>query len=144
MDGIYKKMSFSSDSWTCWVSSKTRSDWEKFSMLELSNNHILIDNETLKRTIMSTEKGDQIRFKGMLVNYRNEYNDYRRGTSTTRDDTGNGACETVYITSFEIIKKANTSLRKWYKVSKYTLIISAITFFLLLCMTPKRKKYRSR
>ena len=142
--GNYHDMDFSSDSWTCWVSPKNRAAWEKFSMLQLSNNHVLIDNEAIKKKLMSTEKGDQIRFKGMLVNYKNENNDFSRGTSITRDDTGNGACETVYLTSFEIIKKANKSLRKWYTISQGIVVVSFISFFMLLCITPKRRKRRSR
>ena len=34
-----------------------------------------------------------------------------RGTSTTRNDTGGGACETVYVTQFEIIRRANAGWR---------------------------------
>lgn len=137
--GSYRKISFSSDSWTCWATTKKQKDWQMFSMLQLSNNHLLVDNKTIKSTLMSTEKGDQIRFKGMLVNYKNEGSSYQRGTSIRRDDTGNGACETVYLTSFEIIKKANKNLRKFYQLSKYIFIFSLCCFFLLMCFTPKRK-----
>ena len=40
-----------------------------------------------------------------------------RGTSTTRDDTGNGACETIYVTGFEIIGRANAGWRAAAPVS---------------------------
>jgi hypothetical protein len=34
-----------------------------------------------------------------------------RGTSTTRKDTGGQACETVYVTEFEVLKRANPGWR---------------------------------
>ncbi|MDH3899639.1 MAG: hypothetical protein OEU51_01170, partial [Gammaproteobacteria bacterium] len=34
-----------------------------------------------------------------------------RGTSTTRDDTGNGACETIYLKQFEILQPLDNGWR---------------------------------
>ena len=48
--------------------------------------------------------------KGMLANYENQANNFERGTSITRTDTGNGACETVYVTDFSIVKKGQQVL----------------------------------
>ena len=39
--------------------------------------------------------------RGWLAGYSND-DGFRRGTSTTRDDTGNGACETIYVDEFQI------------------------------------------
>lgn len=135
--GIYHQMKFSSDSWTCWVNSKSHAAWQKFNMKKLSNNHVLVDNNRIKKILMSTEKGDQIKFKGMLASYENLNNGFKRGTSITRDDKGNGACETVYLTSIEIIKKANQGIRKIYKISKWSFLLSLIAFICLLGITPK-------
>lgn len=144
VDGIYQDMSFSSDSWTCWASAKDFATWQNFSMTQLSNNHVLIDNDEIKQKIMSTENGDQIRFAGMLVNYKNLNNNYQRNSSTVRTDTGNGACEVVYIASFEIIKKANKNIREWYKILKVVATLSTLSYFLLLCFTPKNSRRRQK
>ena len=61
----------------------------------------------LSRRILKVRPGDQIYFKGYLVNYSQPANQFFRGTSTVRDDTGNGACETVFVTDFKILKRAN-------------------------------------
>ena len=51
--------------------------------------------------------GDQVRFRGFLAEYahRNKGQPFHRGTSTTRMDTGNGACETVYVTDLDILNR---------------------------------------
>jgi hypothetical protein len=77
-----------------------------FSGRHLSNNHILCADEDLSRLILKVRPGDQVHFKGYLVNYSQPANQFSRGTSTVRDDTGNGACETVFVTDFSILKRA--------------------------------------
>jgi hypothetical protein len=47
--------------------------------------------------------GDQIRVKGSLARYGAVGGGGLRGTSTTRDDTGDGACETILVDEFEIV-----------------------------------------
>lgn len=138
--GIYKHLHFSSDSWTCWVTPPNAEIARQFKGTELSNNHLLITNEMIKKRLMRTEKGDHIRFKGYLATYENKANGFYRGTSTTRDDTGNGACETVFLTSFELVKKANSGLRSAFSLFKWLAIISGFLFFCLMCITPLNKK----
>lgn len=134
--GIYKSVTFSSDSWTCWVSAASAEDWQKFNMIQLSNNHLLADKPYLQHQLMKAEIGDHIRLQGLLVNYKNLGNNFSRKTSTRRDDRGNGACETVYITDFQIIKKANVGLRRLSKFSFWLGIISLITWLCFVAVTP--------
>jgi hypothetical protein len=49
---------------------------------------------------MASEPGDHIRLKGVLAKYANKDSGFNRGTSITREDTGNGACETIYLNEF--------------------------------------------
>ena len=58
--------------------------------------------------------GDQIHLEGYLASYSNA-SGFHRGTSTTRKDTGNGACETVYVTAFDT---ADPAPRGWRKLAK--------------------------
>lgn len=136
--GIYQYIHFSSDSWTCWVE-WTDSQGNNFKSDGLSNNHILTENNQLKALLMQAEKGDIIHFKGVLAEYRNEQAHFVRGTSTRRDDTGNGACETVYIDDFTIVHKTNALLRQLYVVVKWLTVLFLIGYLILFVLTPKLK-----
>ncbi|WP_133128018.1 hypothetical protein [Legionella nagasakiensis] len=134
--GVYKHMSFTSDSWTCWASWNTPAIGELFQETALSNNHLLTDNESIKKILKTVEKGDVIHFKGVLADYKNPATNRARKTSITRNDGGMGACETVYLDEFEIIKKANPRLRTLYTRSKWTAILSFIGYFIMVGITP--------
>jgi hypothetical protein len=139
--GVYKDIEFSSDSWTCWFSWKDSSVNARFKPDAVSNNHLLIDDAVVRKALMQAEHGDHIRFKGQLAEYANPANGFRRGTSTIRTDSGNGACETVYVTDFEIVKKANPGLRKFYKAMKWLAMISGVGFLVLFFTLPYQVKY---
>jgi hypothetical protein len=55
--------------------------------------------------------GDQIRIKGKLARYGAVGGSGLRGTSTTRDDSGDGACETIFVDEFEIIEPGSSGWR---------------------------------
>lgn len=136
--GIYKNMQFSSDSWTCWVYWPDAKTGNLFQSNALSNNHLLTDNYLIKNALRQAEIGDVIHFKGVLAEYKNNLNGGFRGTSTTRDDTGDRACETVYIDEFNIVKKANPELRTIYAFSKWIAGLSLIGFLYLFCTSGHR------
>lgn len=133
-NGIYKKLKFKNGSFTCYVNSKsniTRGDWQKYNSANLSNNHLLSDNEEINKKILSAKKGDQIYFKGYLVEYSIKNEDFKRGSSATRTDSGDRACETIFIEDFQILKTANDPWRDAYDISKYLLIGSFIILTIL-------------
>jgi hypothetical protein len=139
--GVYKAVEFSSDSWTCWFSWKDSSINGRFKPDAVSNNHLLVDDAVVRDALMQSELGDHVRLKGQLAEYANPANGFRRGTSTIRTDTGNGACETVYVTDFEIVKKANPGLRKLYKAMKWLAVISGVGFLILFFIVPYQVRY---
>ncbi|MBF0255526.1 MAG: hypothetical protein HQL47_03490 [Gammaproteobacteria bacterium] len=126
--GVYQRMSFKNTSWTCWFNWPDRATAAQFSADQLSNNHLLSDNPALLRLIRQAETGDQIRFKGVLAKYENPANGFQRGTSISRTDTGNGACETVYLDEFEIVRKANSGWRAAFSLSIWVTLISAVVW----------------
>lgn len=140
--GVYKQMSFSSDSWTCWASWPDRTSGEMFTMKALSNNHIVTDSDKLKAKLMQAELGDQIHFKGVLAEYINHAASYTRGTSITRNDTGQGACETIFIDDFEIVKKANPTWRKLAKTFNWLSLLTLIGFIAMFLIAPPKPRYR--
>jgi len=136
---IYKNMGFDNDSWTCWFSWPDSETANRFSMNQISNNHILSHDEDLNKLLMSANIGDHIQLSGYLAEYSNPGNGFNRGTSTIRTDTGNGACETIYLTNFEIINRANPGLQQLFLVSKWLLIISLVGFIITFIISPVSK-----
>lgn len=139
--GVYRQMKFHNDSWTCWASWQDYETGALFKMNALSNNHLLTDDDRIKKALMSAEPGDHIRFKGVLAEYANKSNNFFRGTSITRDDNGNGACETVYLEEFEIVKKANRGIRKLYGLTKWLTIVSFFGFLIFFAIAPVRIRH---
>jgi hypothetical protein len=132
--GIYEKLKFSNGSFTCYVNSKSniaREEWLKYNNANLSNNHLLSNNEEINKKILSAKRGDQIYFKGYLIEYSIKNEDFKRGSSVTRTDSGDGACETIFIEDFQILKTANSPWRDAYDISKYLLIGSFVILTIL-------------
>lgn len=68
-----------------------------------ANMHMIPSTEEIERTLKAIEKGDIISFEGYLVDISNKEG-FLRNSSMTRNDTGPGACEIVYLTSLIIDK----------------------------------------
>lgn len=95
---------------TCNVFTRDMAAWESFDMNQLSNNHLISDDDFIRRQARKIQVGDQIRVRGYLASYSNEGGG-KRGTSTTRTDTGDGACETVFVEYFRILQPATSVWR---------------------------------
>lgn len=62
-----------------------------------ANTHLIPANSSVKKDLLNIERGQVVRLRGMLVNV--EHTDgWKWFTSTTRDDTGGGACELMWVT----------------------------------------------
>ncbi len=68
-----------------------------------ANMHMIPASREIERDMKRVRKGDLVRFTGKLVNAEGT-GGFRWTTSTTRTDTGNGACELVFVEAFEITK----------------------------------------
>lgn len=126
--GVYRKMKFWNRDFTCMCEFNDEETAGLFSGRHLSNNHILCADKILSRRILAARPGDQIHFKGYLVSYSQPANQFSRGTSTVRDDSGNGACETVFVTDFLILQRAN---RVW---QAFNPLASVATLAFLIAM----------
>ena len=67
-----------------------------------SNNHVIPADKNVKTLLKRIKMGDHVELKGYLVDVsatkaNGAYFDWN--SSTSRDDTGNGACEVFYVTS---------------------------------------------
>jgi hypothetical protein len=108
-NGSYRKVKFSSGEFTCSYS------WSgalspPFKPEKASNNHLIPADRAIARQIGAIHVGDQIRMTGLLVDYtvtKNGQSIFTRRTSLTRGDTGNGACEILYVTGLTIVARGN-------------------------------------
>lgn len=105
----YHNVKFSSGDFTCYFQYPYMT---VFDHNKISNNHLLSDNEVVRNKIRNAKIGDQIHIKGLLVNYSPKSNpNWRRVSSTVRTDTGNGACEVLFVNEFEVLSSKNEG---WY------------------------------
>jgi hypothetical protein len=104
------RIKFWNGKFTCNFQTDDAGTWERFRQDQISNNHLLTDDSRIRKKIKQVRIGDQVRIRGWLVNYSNNEG-YSRGTSTTRNDTGNGACETIYLKDFEILQPLDNGWR---------------------------------
>ena len=128
-----RRLSFWNGIFTCNVKTRDLDAWNQFRMNELSNNHLLSDNDFVRDQVSGIAIGDQIRVRGWLAGYSNDGGG-QRGTSTTREDTGDGACETIFIERFDILEPA---LNYW-RLSMY----ASLTVLLLTLIRHFRSPYR--
>ncbi|MDD5069538.1 MAG: hypothetical protein PHV17_02320 [Candidatus Omnitrophica bacterium] len=137
----YQAMKFKSGSWTCWYSCQSRAksnDCRSFKNECLSNNHLITADKKIRRDLRRVNRGDQVYIKGYLSKYSHGGGDYFRGTSTTRTDRGNGACETIYITDFKILKRANPIWFFIYGSSKLVMIVSLLIIIVEFFIGPAK------
>ncbi len=106
-EGAYEKMPFSSGQFVCYVKGDDPSAFRADYLRALSNNHLLTDSPAVARKLRNLRIGDQVRLRGQLVNYsHNAGFAFTRGTSLSREDTGNGACETLFVREVEVLRRA--------------------------------------
>lgn len=67
-----------------------------------ANMHLVPADDDIESLIKSAKKGDIVRLKGHLVRI-NKGNGWHWQSSLSRTDTGNGACEVIFVKEFEII-----------------------------------------
>jgi len=115
--GVYQRMRFRNRDFTCYYRYPDRETGRLFAETALANNHILPADPLVAAAVLRARPGDQVRFKGWLVSYGIKGAPYARRSSTVRTDRGNGACEVVYVTEFEVLREANAAWRTLFKVS---------------------------
>ena len=121
------ELNFWNGIFTCNVSTRDQAAWQAFDIYELSNNHLISDKPEISDRVADIAIGDQIRVRGKLASYTGPAG--TRGTSTTRMDTGDGACETVYVESFEILQKGRSPWVRGMYASVAVLLFGVVVHF---------------
>ena len=123
------KVKFWNGQFTCNFSTRNQEAWDNFNTSQISNNHIITADKLLRKKISKIKIGDQIRIKGFLAEYENLNTGGTRGTSITRDDQGNGACETILVEELEILKTYTSIWRRVMYVSLFIFLFSLVKYF---------------
>lgn len=74
----------------------------------MANTHLIPANANIRKAMARAKKGDSVRLEGYLVRVHATRDGKTEATwqsSLTRNDTGNGACEVMYVSSLQIGKK---------------------------------------
>lgn len=131
--GVYKEVTYSSGQFECFVKIPNWEIHRVFDPTALSNNHLLTDKPQIARAIRKVRHGDQVRFRGYLAEYSHNHQGrpFNRGTSTVRNDTGNGACETIFIEEFEILKRGGGPWHAILWLAIAMLTVSIVCWFRL-------------
>jgi hypothetical protein len=128
--GGYVGLDYSSGQFVCYVQTRSSEKWQRFSTRALSNNHLLADRPSIVSKLRNVQIGDQVRIRGWLATYAHNHGfAFTRGTSLTRDDTGNGACETVYVQEVDVLR-AGGGLWRWAFWPAIALIVIGVVLWL--------------
>ena len=127
--GVYKRMRFRNRDFTCYYRYPDRETGELFTENALSNNHLLPADPLVAAAVKEARTGDQVRFKGWLASYGIKGSPYARRSSTVRNDRGNGACEVVYVTEFEVLREGNAA---WRALRKLSLVLGGLALAVLI------------
>lgn len=76
-----------------------------------ANTHILPANEEIARQVMNIHKDEIVHLKGYLVEVTNE-NGFLWRSSLKRDDTGDGSCEILWVTSVNVVPPAQLQAQR--------------------------------
>jgi hypothetical protein len=129
--GAFRNMEFWSGPWTCWVRAKDPQADRRFNPNELSNTHLLSGIKSVRDTINNLHIGDQLRLRGKLIKYwpKELPERYARTSSLVRTDTGNGACEVMWVESVEVLNRGSGW---WHKSSNLGKVLMGLGLVLAL------------
>jgi hypothetical protein len=108
----FHQVRFSSGPFTCYFRFPSGI---RFDPHELSNNHLITDDDVIRRRLESVHVGDQVRLGGLLVDYQMEdWRSFWRETSTVRDDDG---CEVIFVETLEVLREGAPLWNRLYRLS---------------------------
>ena len=80
--------------------------YEKGVNKQCSNNHVIPADSSIRNKLKSIKAGSRVRIKGYLVNVKATKSNgtyFTWNSSVTRDDSGGGACEVIYVTEVQVL-----------------------------------------
>ena len=121
----YRRVGYDHNQWECFWSTRSNEAAQLFDGAAISNNHLITDDPQFARLMRKVRVGDQVHVRGYLADYTTYKDGTATGTRTTsvvRTDQGNGACEVLWVTEFEILGTANRGWRVAFKVALWLML----------------------
>ncbi|MBP7864414.1 MAG: hypothetical protein KA419_00580 [Acidobacteria bacterium] len=130
---VFHRVKFSHGEFTCWCRWDSAELGSRFNLNQIANNHIIPANDAVSRVLEEIRTGDQVKVRGLLVDYRvrlpNGWG--TRTTSTVRNDRG---CEIIYADAVVVLRRGNLVFRALFDYSFYLVIgclaVMAVRFVL--------------
>lgn len=113
---------------TCMVRTDDLATWNRFDQDALANNHLLTTDPAVQAVIDELRVGDIVYLSGHLAEY-GQPGGHVRGTSTTRTDRGNGACETIHVDHAQILASMHNGWRTRFRLGLVSLVVLLIAWF---------------
>ena len=134
----YRRITFeNTPTWCHW---SWRSDDIQFHSEAIANNHLVTDSAALRAALDRVHIGDQVHFSGMLANYRDmRHPEFWRPSSTSRTDSGAGACEVVYFEQLEVLQPHAVGAWRVRRVMPW--LVGTLLALMLLVAATTDKKY---
>lgn len=72
-----------------------------------SNHHVIPANDTIKKAVQKIKQGQKVKIDGYLVDVRYAIStgEFTQTSSLSRADTGDGACEIIYVKKIQVDEK---------------------------------------
>ncbi len=132
-DGRYLDVKFWSGPYTCYAR------WPaevRFDMTAISNNHLITSDPEVRRAIGEVRIGDQVRLRGLLVDYQmDDWEGFWRCTSTRRDDSD---CEVFYVESVAIVEPATPGWYALFGFARFLLVALPLLWVALFTLQVRR------
>ena len=80
-----------------------------------TNNHLIPSDNKTRKLVDYIKEGEFVNIEGYLVNIKvigKNGSYFVWDTSTNRSDSGNGACETIYVTNVVWLKEEKNNSKK--------------------------------
>ena len=131
--GDYLAVDFWSGPFTCYAR------WpagRRFDLAGISNSHLIADDASVRRAIAGVRIGDQVRLRGLLVDYQmDDWEGFWRRTSTRRDD---GDCEVLFVESVAVLTRGTPGWYRLFGLARALLLALPLLWLLLLAAQVRR------
>lgn len=140
-DDVHLGAHYWSEPWACHYQPKSWQDARRFNNTKLSNSHLLVASERIRRQLLSLHPGDQVQLRGWLINYRDGDGNLIRNSSLSRKDTGNGACETMFVEELNVLGRYRPG---WWKIRGVTAKVALFSLLAFIATALYQPLYRHR
>jgi hypothetical protein len=100
----YRRISWSQDDrWYVWRLERDAGFGTDMIIRNSSNNHLIPANDNLRKAIGLLKQGERAEIRGFLVEVEGKKGNswYRWSSSLSREDSGSGSCEVIYLTGLK-------------------------------------------